>query len=231
MSIALAFMAGLAAIAGWWLAHQRLMSRPWLEVGLPPAAPDGPPVGKVGLGVFLAVVGALFALLGSAFAMRVGGGGPWGGLRLPAVVWLNTSVLVMSSIFLRLAVAAARSSAAPLLRASLAAGGLSALAFLGGQLIAWRMLAAAGEIPAASAAAGFFFLITALHGLHILGGLAALARVGWRVAHGAGPQRVLVSVQMCATYWHFLLIVWLGMLALFLGWAGQFIALCGAAFR
>lgn len=74
MSAIVLFMAGIAAIAGWWLSHQRLAAKPWLEEGMVVDLREerGPslPAAKLGLGVFLAVVGSLFALLISAYSMR-----------------------------------------------------------------------------------------------------------------------------------------------------------------
>src|SRR6202140_271983 len=111
MSAIILFMAGIAAIAGWWLSQQGLAAKPWLEEGvtadlrehstsfLPPA--------KIGLGVFLAVVGSLFALFISAYSMplNMGDGRGWAGARL---LWFNTGVLVLSSVALQSAYMAAR---------------------------------------------------------------------------------------------------------------------------
>ena len=73
MTAIVLFMAGMALIAGWWLSHQRLFAKPWLEEGvigdLRDEAPSPLPA-KVGLGVFLAVAGSLFALVISAYSMR-----------------------------------------------------------------------------------------------------------------------------------------------------------------
>ena len=75
MSAIILFMAGIVAIAGWWLSQQRLGTKPWLEEGVivdfrEGSAPSLPPA-KIGLGVFLAVVGSLFALFISAYSMRM----------------------------------------------------------------------------------------------------------------------------------------------------------------
>ena len=76
MSVILVFLLGIVGIAGWWLSQQRLMSKPWLEEGSVAAFPGtesgSMPPAKVGLGVFLAVVGCLFALFSSAYFMRMG---------------------------------------------------------------------------------------------------------------------------------------------------------------
>ena len=62
---------------------------------------------------------------------------------------------------------------------------------------------------ATSAATGFFYLLTAVHGLHVLGGLVAWVRTSARVQRGDDPARIRLGVELCAIYWHFLLIVWI----------------------
>src|SRR3981189_445483 len=90
-------MAGIAVIVGWWLSHQRLTAKPWLEEG---AIGDSPgtgamtlPAAKIGLGVFLAVAGSLFALFISAYSMRMNMV-DWRALPVPRLLWFNTGVLV-----------------------------------------------------------------------------------------------------------------------------------------
>jgi cytochrome c oxidase subunit III len=96
--------------------------------------------------------------------------------------------------------------------------------FLIGQLLAWRELTMAGDGLATGPAASFFYLLSGLHGLHIVGGLAALGLV---VARGAvGTHRLTLSTGLCVVYWDFLLVVWVGLLVLFMGWANQFVDIC-----
>ena len=84
-------------------------------------------------------------------------------------------------------------------RAGLLAGGVAAIAFLVGQVLAWRQLVAAGYFLATSPASSFFYLITALHGLHLLGGLIALGRTIGKVRHQYAADEVCLSVELCAT--------------------------------
>jgi cytochrome c oxidase subunit III len=72
----------------------------------------------------------------------------------------------------------------------------------------------------------FFYLITGAHALHVLGGLVALGRTADKVRRNADSGEVRLSVELCALYWHFLLLVWLVLFALLTGWAGEFVALC-----
>ncbi|MER8378669.1 MULTISPECIES: cytochrome c oxidase subunit 3 [unclassified Mesorhizobium] len=229
MSVILVFLLVIAGIAGWWLSHQRLMTRPWLEQGLVGdfVALDRSalPTAKIGLGVFLAVVGCLFALFTSAYFMRMALS-DWQPLPIPPLLWLNTGVLVLSSIAMQCASLAARKGQVDMVRLGLATAGLTALAFLVGQLMAWRELSADGYFLASNPANSFFYLLTGMHGLHILGGLVGLGRTTVGAWNGARPQRLRLSVELCAMYWHFLLFVWLAIFALLAGWASTLIDIC-----
>ena len=170
----------------------------------------------IGLGVFLAVAGSLFALFASAYTMRMHMGADWRPLPVPFVLWPNTAVLIASSLALHRAQIAARGGSMDRARDALLVGGGLALLFLAGQLLAWRQLDAAGYFVTTNPANSFFYLLTAMHGLHVLGGLVALARATVKAWSRDDPDRVRLSVELCAIYWHFLLFVWLVVFALLL---------------
>jgi cytochrome c oxidase subunit 3 len=229
MSAILIFLAIVTAIAGWWLSRQRLMSKPWLEAGPVTAYPqtEAPTThpAKIGLGVFLAVVGALFALLISAYFMRMVYA-DWQPAPMPKLLWLNTAMLGLASLALQCAVSAAHTGRLDDLRLALFAAAAASLAFLGGQLLAWRDLAAQGYFVAENPSVSFFYLLTAMHGLHIAGGLAALAATNvraWRATRTAG---LMLPAELCAMYWHVLFVVWLALFSVLMGWAGSFIDFC-----
>jgi cytochrome c oxidase subunit III len=183
------------------------------------------PPAKIGLGVFLAVVGSLFALFISAYSMRMNMV-DWRTLPVPALLWLNTGVLVLSSVALQWAHVAARRNDIDGVTLGLLAGGASAVTFLAGQLLAWQELSAAGYFVTSNPANSFFYLITAAHGLHLIGGLVALGRTTAKVWRGAEMAEVRLSVELCAIYWHFLLLVWLVLLGLLTGWTDGFVDIC-----
>ena len=229
MSAIILFLAVIAIIAGWWLSQQRLMAKPWLEEGpiddFPGTGAVTLPAAKLGLGVFLAVAGALFTLVISAYSMRQGLA-DWRALPVPKLLWFNTGVLVLSSIALQWAYLAARRNDLEGVIIGLLGGGVSAVIFLIGQLLAWQQLIVAGYFVASNPANSFFYLITAVHGLHLMGGLVALGRTTSKVWRGAKVIEVQLSVELCAIYWHFLLLVWLVLLGLLTGWTDDFIAVC-----
>lgn len=229
MSTILIFMAALSVIGGWWLWRQRLMSKPWLEVGPVTAFPETESSvanpAKTGLGVFLAVVGALFALFISAYFMRMIYA-DWQAPPMPRLLWLNTGVLALASVAMQCAVVAARKGQFDNLRLALLTGFAVSLAFLAGQLLAWRDLAAQGYFVTENPAVTFFYLLTAMHGLHVIGGLVALGRTNVRAWHGARAQGLVLSTELCAIYWHVLFVVWLVLFAVLMGWAADFVDIC-----
>lgn len=230
MSIMFIFLAVIAAIVLWWMGQNRLTSKPWLEVGPTPGGfhdrrPRIEPA-KVGLGIFLAVVGGLFALLISAYFMRMTAA-DWWATPIPRLLWINTGMLALSSAMMEWARAEARRGRDDMLRLTLLAGLITAILFLTGQIMAWRQLNAAGYVLADNPANSFFYMLTGLHGLHILGGLAVLGRTTVRAFGGnVSSKRLRLSLDLCAVYWHFMFAVWLVLFALFAGWANDFVDLC-----
>jgi cytochrome c oxidase subunit 3 len=232
MSVIVVFVVVTLGFALWWLAQQRVTAKPWLEVGPDPVGgPEdmGLPAAKLALGIFLAVVGALFALFASAYFMRMEFL-DWRPAPVPRIVWLNTGLLIVASVALQSAAAAAREGDLGTVRLGLAAAAAGTAGFLAGQLVAWRDLVAGGYPLAGGPAVAFFYLLTAAHGLHVLGGMAALGRAMRRAwtpdLAGAAADRLRLGIELCAMYWHFLLLVWLGVLVLVTGWAEDIVSVC-----
>jgi cytochrome c oxidase subunit 3 len=96
-------------------------------------------------------------------------------------------------------------------------GGLLTLAFLGGQFYAWREIRMAEFFTMRSPAVAFFYLLTAVHGLHLLGGLYVWARTLLRMRRkDVEAVDVRMSIELTTVYWHYLLFVWLVLFALLL---------------
>jgi len=185
---------------------------------------------SIGLWVFMGVATALFSLFVWAYVMRMSGSDAVA-LALPWQLWLSSTLLVAGSATLQRAHAAARGARAADTRRLLLAGGLCALAFLAVQLWAWQALLAAQVLPAGNPGGSFFYLLTAMHGFHVMGGLAGwawTARAAWRPA--MVPTEIAWRIALCARYWHFLLAVWVVLFAM-LGWLTPEVAriICGTA--
>ena len=199
--------------------HQ-LTEKPWVTVhGTVVELRDGAafslPTATFGLRLLLGVITVLFTLLVVAYVDRMALA-DWRPLPEPWLLWLNTAMLILSSVALQWARVSADRGQIDGLRFGLFAGGSFAFAFLAGQLLAWRQLAALGYFAATNPANAFFYLITALHAVHLLGGLVAWGRTTAKVRRCSEVVQVRLSVELCAVYWHFLLIVWLVLFALLL---------------
>lgn len=226
MTVTLILIALMMATFVGWLFRQSINVRPWVaETGhRPRTIPPSVTAPRVGLVVFLAVVTSVFALTVSAYLMRMEMGTDWQPVPVPGLLWVNTAVLVLASLALQVAWSmagrlekgmagrgesgVAGRDGTRRLRGALVLGGGFTLAFLVGQLLVWQRLDAAGYYLAANPANAFFYLLTALHGAHLLGGLVAWGRVLTRLHGGAGVAKLRASVELCALYWHFLLLVW-----------------------
>jgi cytochrome c oxidase subunit III len=213
-------MAFLMGVVVWWLVKQTINIKPWVMddgvlVGDVDAGVLSEPKAKTGLWVFLAVVTSMFCLFISAYAMRMKLG-DWTPLPEPDLLWVNTGLLVLSSIALQWARNAAKQDRIDSLKVGLNVAGVLTIGFIVGQLFAWRQLVDDGYFLNSNPANAFFYLFTALHGLHILGGLVAWIRAVSRLWRGSDAAQVRLSVELCAVYWHFLLIVWLILFGLML---------------
>ena len=220
-------IAMLTAITVWWLLIQRLKDKPWTKQGVVPTSQESvtSSAPKVGLWVFLAVVSSLFGLFASAYMMRMGGHGglaSWQPLDEPSVLWINTLVLVLASGAMQIARNRIDGDDLAGGRSYFLAGGVLTLVFLAGQAYAWQQARTINDLGAGSPAFAFFVLLTAIHGLHMIGGLWVLSRTAARIFRGAdssnvvGRSRIRLSVQLTTTYWHWLLLIWLGLFALLL---------------
>ncbi|MCC8404864.1 cytochrome c oxidase subunit 3 [Paraburkholderia sp. MMS20-SJTN17] len=190
----------------------------------PHAPPVSPNASRVGLIVFMAVATTLFSLLLFAYAMRMREP-DWQAIPHPPLLWWNTGALVLASIAMQRArqITARRA-------VWLVCGGVLAAVFVIGQLIVWRMLSAAGQTVAINPSNSFLYVLTGLHGLHVLGGLAAWV-VTIALLRRGDPFRAQRAISLCAIYWHFLLAVWLVLLAA-MWWItpGIVAAICGPAY-
>ncbi len=219
MTFALVFLAIIMATVIGWLLRQTLNSQPW-EANDPLENQPGRGVistdpAKIGLLSFIAVVTSLFALFLSAYLMRMRLG-DWRPVDEPNLLWLNTAVLVLASVAFQLTRGAARRGRPLTVKVGLLVGGACTILFLFGQLMAWQQLNANGFFMTGNPANSFFYLLTALHGLHLLGGLWVWGRTTLRILTGADAESVRLSVELCTVYWHYLLLVWIGLFALLL---------------
>ena len=192
---------------------QQLMAKPWeateAVVGNLRHPDEAHRAAKqLALRVFLAVVAVLFFLLVTAYGTRMAYE-DWRPAPQLRLLWANTFVLILSSVALQWAQHSVRRGQMDAMRVGLLAAGAFTVVFLFGQLLAWRQLGTMVYFDVTNPAVAFFYLITGIHGLHLLGGLVAWGRTVARVWGDFEVARVRQSVELCTLYWHFLLVVWL----------------------
>jgi len=219
MTIALGFLALILATLLGWLLKQSFNTQPWIADVVSETAHQGP-LGTntrlIALLAFLAVVSSFFALILSAYALRMELG-DWVPLSEPQLLWTNTAMLILASIvFQWTRNAAARNQSTRLLPGLLVTGVLTT-GFVVGQLIAWQQLQATGQFITSNPANAFFYFLTGAHAVHIAGGMYVWARATIKVVLGRGDDRAVGrSIELCTIYWHFLLLVWLVLFGLLL---------------
>jgi cytochrome c oxidase subunit 3 len=171
-----------------------------------------------GLWVLLAASTMVFAAFTSAFVVRRGLSDDWAPLVKPPILWANTAVLLLSSVVLDFSRRALKKHN----RASFNLWWTFATAlgvlFLAGQAYAWRELRDAGVFVASNPASSFFYVLTAAHAFHLLGGVAALVWVDVQALRlQLGPAK-RTAIDVTAIYWHFLDGLWLFLMLLFYVW-------------
>jgi len=185
--------------------------------GLPAVQDYAPAPSKTGVWVGLAAIAMTFAAFTSALVVRQGAGSDWHHLTLPRLLYLNTLVLLASSVTLEISRRkVARFMGGPRtsglnpslwLYATLLLGGV----FVAGQYAAWLQLRSEGLYLATNPNSSFFYLLTAIHALHVLGGLAGLTYV-LRKLHRVVLRRS--TLDAFSYYWHFMGILWVYLLLL-----------------
>jgi cytochrome c oxidase subunit III len=196
---------------------RQLLEKPWEPAGAVVALPSGRAFATtretVAVRVLLGVVTVLFSLLIAAYAVRMAFE-DWRPVPEQWLLWLTTAFLLASSLAFHAAWVGIRDGRLDRARLGMLAGGGLALAFFAGQLAAWRQLNGLPIFDITNPAIAFFYLITALHALHLAGGLVAWSVAFAVVRDGQDLGRAARLVRLCATYWHYLLGVWLVLFAL-----------------
>jgi len=202
-----------------WLLKQSFNTQPWVAETVGESAHQGP-LGTnsrlIGLLALLAVVSSFFALILSAYALRMELG-DWVPLSEPQLLWTNTVMLILASIVFQWTRNAAASGRASGLAPGLILTGLLTTAFVVGQFVAWQQLQATGQFITNNPANAFFYFLTGAHAVHIVGGMYVWARATTKVVLGKGDGPTIArSIELCTIYWHFLLLVWLVLFGLLL---------------
>jgi cytochrome c oxidase subunit 3 len=168
---------------------------------------------RTGIWVGLAAITMTFAAFTSALVVRQGSAVDWDHLVLPRILYLNTAILLLSSLTLEAArrrvasfvrgQGATRAQAMQLLASTLGLG----LVFVAGQYVAWLQLRSQGLYLATNPNSSFFYVLTAVHAIHVLGGLGGLLLVIRRFGRTVSTLRKS-TLDATSYYWHFMGILW-----------------------
>jgi cytochrome c oxidase subunit 3 len=168
-----------------------------------------------GVTIALSAILMSFMALVSAFIVRKGSSNDWTPLIVPRILWLNTAILIASSATLVRSRKDLTSNDLDGFRHWWVVTTILGLLFLIGQLVAWRQLVAEGVYLATNPSSSFFYVFTAAHGLHLLGGVIGLLYVAVRPVK---RRRQLAITEAGALYWHFMDGLWVFIfLVLYLG--------------
>lgn len=179
---------------------------------------------RIGMWVGLVGIAMLFVALTSAYIVRqmppesADQAYTWEWITMPSVLWLTTAVILLSSLSVELARRALKKGEHAKFRDWIMVTTVLGALFLIGQLIAWRQLAAQGTYINTNPHSSFFYLLTSLHGVHLLGGLIGLAYVtvgALRFRIGVMKQTL---VDVTALYWHFMDGLWVYLFLLLFFW-------------
>ena len=178
-----------------------------------------PGAGLLAMRFTLVSVTALFVTVGLAYYERAQSAVGWQHIRVPRMLWISTALILSSGWMLEAARGAfERRDSARYLR-WLEFTVLGGLGFLACQVLALRELVGQGIYLQHNPHSSLFYVLTGIHGMHLLGGIAALLYLAWgalrlRAASKFQIEKQRTRTQITAIYWHFLTVLWLG---LFLG--------------
>jgi cytochrome c oxidase subunit 3 len=195
---------------------KHLAVKPWERKGviggLKPEGAFDSSSEKVALVFFLVIASVVFSMFTVSYFIRMELP-DWAPISEPQLLWVNTGILVMSSVLFQWARNITKVDKTQNIFTAYVGAGLLALGFIAGQYLSWQNLQAQGLFLADNPANAFYYLLTGLHALHLLGGLWVWSVGLIRLASGTEPKELKQSIELCALYWHFLLIVWLVLFA------------------
>jgi cytochrome c oxidase subunit III len=177
---------------------------------------------RMGMWVALAAILMMFTSLTSAYIVRAASSNDWRPIAMPRILLLSTAFIIISSVSIEIAKRKLKSAQKSSYQRWLLLTTALGLGFLGSQLLAWRQLVGQGIYVTSNPHSSFFYLLTATHGVHLLGGLLALAyllvrtgRIQSNYQAQSGPEAASGAVTL---YWHFMDGLWIYLFLLLFFW-------------
>jgi cytochrome c oxidase subunit 3 len=177
---------------------------------------------RVGMWVALAGISMMFTALTSAYIVRANTSNDWRPIMVPRLLWLSTALIFISSISFEVARRSLKQGKARIYQRWLLLTVLLGLAFLATQLMSWRQLVAQGIYVSSNPHSSFFYVLTGIHGLHLLGGILALDFLLLRSWRNRDEEDAVAKRQAIANavalYWHFMDGLWIYLFLLLFLW-------------
>lgn len=177
---------------------------------------------RIGMWVAMAAILMMFAALSSAYIVRAASSNDWRPLAIPPTLWISTALILVSSVSLEIARRKLKIEATKSTKLWFWISAALGLGFLVSQLLAWRQLVRQGIYVATNPHSSFFYLLTATHGVHLLGGLIALLYLAMRKLPRADDNIAVAKGQAAADvttlYWHFMDVLWIYVFFLLFFW-------------
>lgn len=177
---------------------------------------------RIGVWVAIGSILMLFVALTSSYIVRSASGNDWQAIAMPKVLWLSTALILISSLTMEISRRSLKQQRDAGYGRWLIITVVLGLAFLASQLFAWRQLVRQGIYMASNPYNSFFYLFTAAHGLHLLGGIFALGYLSLRTTRRRstveGELRRAGAADAATIYWHFMDGLWVALFLLLFFW-------------
>jgi cytochrome c oxidase subunit 3 len=163
---------------------------------------------KFGMWLFLGSVMMLFMSITSAYIVRQAEGN-WLYFELPSLFYITSVIIVLSSATMQWAYFAIKKDNASTAKMMIVITSILGVSFLVGQFLGWKQLVANSIYLVGNPSGSFLYIITGLHGLHIVSAVIFLLIMLTSILKGKVHSGSMTKMEMCTTYWHFLGGLWL----------------------
>ncbi len=165
-------------------------------------------------GFLLLVVAMTFGGLAAAYiVLATNRSLEWQPFALPIQVWISTVLIIVSSITYHLAKTKLDHDQLQIAKKLFVITTVLGAAFISSQILSWLELTKRGLYMQGNPYAGFFYILTAVHAVHVLGGIIALGSVLLRVWHPTSNDEAIAKrktiAQVVGWYWHFMGAIWI----------------------
>lgn len=163
---------------------------------------------KFAMWLFIVSIVMIFAALSSAYIVRQADGN-WLVFELPNILWVNSGVIIISSIFMQWAYLSAKKDNLEQVKLATTITAILGVGFLVGQVYAWGDLVNNQVYLVGNPSGSFVYILTGLHGLHLISGIIFLLIVLVSTFKYKVHSQNIARIEICTTYWHFLGGLWL----------------------